>query len=472
MADSREQQGRTALHIAALALGGILALAAIMLMVAGFLLGFLYVTERDDDGFFTSPVERLVTTTSALTSERIDLGSDVEPDSRLWDLDFGTIRITTESGSDPVFIGIAREDFVEQFLLGVRHEELTRVDFSPFSYETRLRAGGRPSSPPVDQDFWAASASGPGEQSLEWEVERGRWVVVLMNADGSPGVDQLVQAGVKVDAIGPVTVVLLGLGLLVLIVALSLLVTGVRGISRHPDHAAPTARPQQVDRVYPARLTGTLDADLSPGLWLIKWLLAIPHFLVLIVLWIGFWVATIIAFFGILFTGRYPRSLFNFTVGVMRWTWRVAFYATSAIGTDRYPPFTLRSTDYPADFDVDYPPRLSRGLVLVKWWLLAIPHYLIIAVIGGGLQWPSVGTLGSVWGGFGSLVFVLVVIAGFSLLFTRRYPPGIFDLVMGLNRWVFRVHAYAALMTDAYPPFRLDMGAGEPQVGMEKEVGG
>ncbi len=463
MADSQEPQGRTALNIIALALGGILALAAIILMVAGLLLAFLYATERDDDGFFTSSEERVVTTTSALTSERIDLGSEVEPDSRLWDFDLATVRVTAQSSTDPVFIGIAREEFVEQFLLGVRHEELTRVDFSPFSYETRLRPGERQSSPPADQDFWAASASGTGVQSLEWGVERGRWMIVLMNADGSPGVDQLVQAGVKVNAIGAVTVALLGVGLLVLIVALTLLIVGVRGVSRHPDHAPAAAHPEQADGVYPARLTGTLDADLSPGLWLVKWFLAIPHFFVLIFLWVGFWVATIIAFFAILFTGRYPRSLFDYTVGVVRWTWRVAFYATSAIGTDRYPPFTLRSADYPADFDVAYPPRLSRGLVLVKWWLLAIPHYLIIAVIGGGLQGPFVGTLGSALGGFGSLVFVLVVIAGFSLLFTRRYPPGIFDLVMGLNRWVFRVHAYVALMTDVYPPFRLDMGPEEPE---------
>jgi hypothetical protein len=199
-------------------------------------------------------------------------------------------------------------------------------------------------------------------------------------------------------------------------------------------------------RTYPVTLTGELTIPPARGWWLIKWLLAIPHYIILAFLWVAFIVVWIIAFFAILFTGRFPRDLFDFNVGVLRWSWRVGFYSYQALGTDKYPPFTLESVDYPADLQVEYPENLSRGLVLVKWWLLAIPHYIIVALFEGA---------GGEEGGWPGLVPVLAIIAGFVLLFTGRYPESIFRLVIGFNRWSYRVYAYAALMTDQYPPFRL-----------------
>jgi len=232
-----------------------------------------------------------------------------------------------------------------------------------------------------------------------------------------------------------------------------------------------TARP------YPMLVSATLDAPLSRWLWLVKWILAIPHYVVLAFLWLGFAVTTVIAFFAILVTGRYPEAIFTYNVGVLRWSWRVSYYAYSALGTDRYPPFTLDDVpDYPAHLSVDYPTRpLSRGLVLVKWWLLAIPHYIIVGILVGGTTWVGNRSDHSIpWSmGGGGLVGILVVIAGVILLVTGSYPRGLFDVVLGMNRWALRVAAYATLMTDDYPPFRLDTGGDDPdRVDRETPTGG
>ncbi len=203
---------------------------------------------------------------------------------------------------------------------------------------------------------------------------------------------------------------------------------------------------------YPARLDGRLEEPINRLLWLVKWVLLIPHFFCLAGLWIAMTALTIVAGFSILFTARYPRSIFDFNVGVIRWTWRVSFYGISAFGTDRYPPFSLQSDpDYPADFHVEYPERLSRGLVLVKWWLLAIPQYLIVGVLVGGWGSDSAG-----------VIAVLALLGAVIVAVTGSYPGQLFDVTMGLNRWCYRVLTYAALMRDEYPPFRFDGGGSEP----------
>jgi len=197
---------------------------------------------------------------------------------------------------------------------------------------------------------------------------------------------------------------------------------------------------------YPLSFKGQLSEPLSRWLWLVKWFLLIPHYIVLVFLWIAFAVAWVIALFTILFTGKYPRGLFDFNLGVLRWTWRISFYSYSALGTDKYPPFTLKAGGYPADLEVTYPEKLSQGLVLVKWWVLAIPQYMVISIFQGGCGWRF-------WGG---LVSMLAIFAGVAVLFKGKYPKSIFDFVMRMNRWTYRVVIYVSLMTDRYPPFSLE----------------
>ena len=214
---------------------------------------------------------------------------------------------------------------------------------------------------------------------------------------------------------------------------------------------------------YPVHVDAQPEAHASRWLWLVKWLLAIPHYVVLAFLWTAFVVLSAAALVAILVTGRYPRAIFDFNVGVLRWTWRVAYYSYGALGTDRYPPFTLgEDHDFPAHLSVEYPEQLSRGLALVKWWLLAIPQYIVVGLFLGTGAWAAQDVDGDrlVWGG--GLVGILVLVAAVVLTVTGVYPRPVYDLLLGLNRWVLRVAAYAGLMTDQYPPFRLDQGPHDP----------
>jgi Domain of unknown function (DUF4389) len=216
-----------------------------------------------------------------------------------------------------------------------------------------------------------------------------------------------------------------------------------------------------MDDRYPVLVEARLEEPLSRWLWLVKWLLALPHWFALVFLWLGFVLATLAAFCVLLFTGRYPRRLFAYNVGVLRWSWRVAYYSCSALGTDRYPPFTLADApDYPARLEVDYPERQRRGLPLIGWWLVGVPQYVIAGIIGGGTGLGLVGAHRSFEAP--SLIGVLVCVAGVLLLIGRGYPRNVFELVMGFNRWSLRVLAYGTFLTPEYPPFRLDQGGEEP----------
>jgi hypothetical protein len=269
-----------------------------------------------------------------------------------------------------------------------------------------------------------------------------------MNADGSPGVNVDVQVGARAHWLGTVAFALLGGGLILGLGAATLLVLGLS--SGHPAVLTePAPIPAEVGVSEPVTVTARLDEPLSRWLWLVKWLLLIPHYVVLAFLWAAFVVLTLAAMVAIVATGRYPRALFDFNVGVLRWSWRVGFYGASALGTDRYPPFSLHATDYPAELEIAYPERLSRWKALLKPWLLAIPHYAVLAALVWG--WGDGTSFAAP-----ALLTVLVVIAAVVLLVRGRYPRDIFALVVGINRWALRVAAYAGLMRDEYPPFRLD----------------
>jgi hypothetical protein len=190
----------------------------------------------------------------------------------------------------------------------------------------------------------------------------------------------------------------------------------------------------------PVRVRGDFDSP-SRWLWLFKWcLLAAPHYPILILLYLVYPLLTVVAGVIILFTGRYPRPIFDFNVGVLRWSWRVMNYRFPMNSTDKYPPFTLASRpDYPGDLEVDYPEQLTNWAVLVKPWLLALPQILICWAMEPLLQ-------------------LLCFIAPFWLLCTGAIPQGMSDLLLGIVRWRYRVAVYVSLMRDEYPPFRLDLG--------------
>lgn len=182
---------------------------------------------------------------------------------------------------------------------------------------------------------------------------------------------------------------------------------------------------------YPVALEITHPAELSRWLPFIKWLLVIPHFIALFFVLIGAMFVSIFAWFAVLFTARWPRGAFNYMVGTYRWSYRVIAYYH--LMTDAYPPFSLADDpSYPVRVNVEYPERIARWRPLVQW-LLVIP-YLFIATI---LYW---------------LTTIMTVIAFFTIVFTKRIPRGVFELMMPGLRWNLRGGAYHYFLTDQYPP--------------------
>jgi hypothetical protein len=183
---------------------------------------------------------------------------------------------------------------------------------------------------------------------------------------------------------------------------------------------------------YPASIEISYPNEMNRWLPLVKWLLIIPHLVVLFFVGIAAFFVAIYAFFAVLFTGRWPRGAFDFLVGTLRWAYRVTVYAYLMV--DPYPPFTLDDDpDYPVRLNIDYPERIANWRPLVHW-LLILP-YLFVA---GVLLW---------------LTGLLAVIAFFTILFTKQIPRGLFELMVPGLRWNLRGSAYAYFMSDRYPPW-------------------
>lgn len=186
------------------------------------------------------------------------------------------------------------------------------------------------------------------------------------------------------------------------------------------------SRPRlQLSVDYPDRLSRLLI--------FIKWLLAIPHLLALAFVSIAVMIVTVVAWFAILITGKYPEGLWRFTLGYFKWTTRTNAYV--GLMRDEYPPFSLEA-DYPARLDLEYPTSLSRLLIFVKW-LLIIPHSFVLYFVS-------------------LAAYIVAIIAWFAILFTGNYPEGLFRFYEGYMRWTERANAYMLLLTDDYPPFSLD----------------
>jgi hypothetical protein len=192
--------------------------------------------------------------------------------------------------------------------------------------------------------------------------------------------------------------------------------------------AAPAPTP-----AYPLRFDVEYQENHSRLLLFFRWLLAIPHFIIIYLLILVLEVVTFIAFLSILFTKKYPKGLFDFAVNVLRWNANVGAYL--GMLRDDYPPFSMEAGKYPVTFEVDYQAEMSRWAPLYKW-LIIIPNLIALLFVYIVME-------------------IIWIVAWFVILFTGKFPKGMYDFIVGGTRWGYRVNAYLFLLTDKYPPFSM-----------------
>jgi hypothetical protein len=226
MSDTTPRPRRGA-RIAALTAAAVLGLLAFGFVAAGGALLWGN-AQKDDQGYFTTASDRFHTRTYALATENLDVDADL-PKLLAGDDRYGDIRLrVTPRTDDPVFVGIARTRDVDAYLRGTSHATVTDVDYDPFTADYATHPGRRPAGVPSAQRFWVASAQGIDTQTVSWNVEKGDWSVVVMNADGSKGVDAGVSAAARIPYLATIAWISIGIGVLLAAGAGGLLYAGAR----------------------------------------------------------------------------------------------------------------------------------------------------------------------------------------------------------------------------------------------------
>lgn len=228
------------------AIGVVIAIAGTGVLTAG-ILGTNAGQLADSDGFISAPRENFSTQTYALTSPSV--GEITVNPRGLQNLpfDIATVRLQATSAGSDVFIGIAPEVDIERYLAGVERAEIRNLQYFPFRVDYREIVGTHAATPPADENFWTESATGPGTQEIQWSVAPGEWGVVVMNADGSPGVNVDLQPAARSDLIVPIATLLIVIGAVLLIIGISLIVGGAISLGRRTRTARIIAPGQRGD---------------------------------------------------------------------------------------------------------------------------------------------------------------------------------------------------------------------------------